>query len=541
MSHAPNSSLEAAILLDAGVQLASRGMLQEAIGYWQAVINLDPDHVAAHHNLGAAFGQLRQFELAQHHLRRTLDIEPNYPEACFNLANIIWKSNADPVSREAETIALLERAIRIRPAFLEAKYKLGSVLIESSRHEEAIAVLSQALDLISAQPTHPLNASILNQLGVANSAIFHYDQAQSAFDSALRLRPNFAEAFSNLGNSLQEQGRLAEAIASYEQSIALNPNAPTTRFNLALARLQCGDFERGWAEYEWCHYLGETRPRFQTSHWDGSDLAGKTILIHLEQGMGDAIQFIRFLPLVQSRGGRVILECPVYLEPILAGCAGIDELVLEGLELPAFDVQAPVMSLPWLLGITLQNLPATVPYLFIDKDVTSTWRERLQKIEGIKVGIVWEGDSRYAKNRIRSAPLESFLKLADIPGVTPVSLQKGPPANQLSTLSAAASVMELMASRDVGPGTLLEAAGLIQALDLVITIDSGIAHLAGALGRPVWVALSSVGEWRWLTGREDSPWYPTMRLFRQTKPGNWDDVFDAMQTELRKLAGVKKE
>ena len=539
MSHAPDSPPEVARLLDAGVQMASRGRLPEAIGYWQAVVSLAPDHVAAHHNLGAAFGQLRQFDLAQHHLRRALELEPDYPEACFNLANIVWKSTADPVARQAETTALLERAIRIRPAFLEAQYKLGSVLIECGRQEEAIAVLSQAIDSISSQPAHPLTASILNQLGVAFSTVFRYDEAHAAFDSALRLRSNYAEAYSNLGNSLQEQGRLPEAIGCYEQSIALNPNAPTTRFNLALARLQSGDFERGWPEYDWRLYLQHTPRRFQSPHWDGQDLAGKTILIHLEQGMGDAIQFIRFLPLVQSTGGRVIVECPAYLEPLFARCRGIDELILEGAELPAFDVQAPLLSLPRLLGIRLQNLPGTVPYLFIDQEVTSSWRERLEKIEGFKIGIVWEGDSRFAKNRIRSVPLEYFLRLAEIPGVKLVSLQKGPSANQLSTLSAA-SVMELMASREVGPGTLLETAGLIQALDLVVTIDSGIAHLAGALARPVWLALSSIGEWRWLVDREDSPWYPTMRLFRQKKPGVWSDVFHAMEVELRKqIEGVQ--
>ena len=551
MSNSLERMAECSQLLDAGVQLAGQGRMQEAIEYWRAVIDRDPNHVDAHHNIGAALGQLGQLDEAKHYLRRTLELRPAYPEACFNLANLIWKSPAALSGREVETVELLRRAIQLKPALIEARYKLGTVLNESGRFEEAVVTLEEAFKLcvpgqtskaavgelnfnaVQMQPVHPLIASICNQLGVAYSALYRHEEAESAYRAAIQLRPQFPEAFSNLGNCFQEQARLPEAIASYEHSVALNPNLPATRLNLALARLQSGNLAHGWPEYEWRWHLKDLPPAFHGPYWDGSPLEGRTIFIYLEQGMGDAIQFLRFLPLVQARGGRVVLECPAYLEPLFSRCRGFDEMILDGAPQPAFDVQAPLMSLPGLLGITLENLPAEVPYLSVDEQLTAKWHKRLTEIPGFKVGVLWQGDTRYSKDRFRSIPLEPFLSLAKIDGIQLVSLQTGPAAEQLSGLEDRSQLLELMESRLVGPGTLLETAALILSLDLVITIDSGIAHLAGALGRPVWIALATACDWRWLVDRSDSPWYPTVRLFRQSKPGQWSDVFERIQEGLR--------
>jgi tetratricopeptide (TPR) repeat protein len=557
----PGSPDEAARLLDLGVQLASQRRIHEAIQIWQTVLELDPAHVQAYQNLGAAFSQLGQLDQAKSFLRRALELRPDQPEACFNLANIIWKSANEGPDRESGTIALLRHAIQIRPTFIEAHYKLGSVLIECCLPGDAAIALRQAFQLclppdrrtappetdysgaerpiaiesLSFRPMHPWTASICNQLGVAYCALYRYEESEAAYRAALAVRPDFAEAYSNLGILFQEQGRLSEAISNHERSLAINPQSPITNFNLALAQLQSGDFQRGWAGYEWRWHLKERQLASEAPRWDGSPLHGRTILIYLEQGLGDAIQFIRFLPLVKSSGARVVLECPAFMEPLFAHCQGIDQIIREGSARPVFDVQAPLMSLPGILGITLQNLPAAVPYLFVDPQLVSTWKERVREIEGFKIGIVWQGDSRYSKDRVRSIPLTEFLPLAAIPGVKLISLQKEPGAGQLLALYDPHMVLELMESRDVGPGTLIETAAIIQAVDLVIAINSGIAHLAGALAVPVWLALPSVGEWRWLTDREDSPWYPSMRLFCQKTPGNWPDVFKAMAQELREL------
>jgi tetratricopeptide (TPR) repeat protein len=548
MSNSPHRTDECGRLVDTGVQLAGQGCMQEAIDFWQAAIALDPDHVDAHHNIGAALSRLGQLEQAKRYLRRTLELRPDHAEACFNLANLVWKSEGPVSERETETIQLLRQAIALKPALIEARYKLGTVLNDCRRFEEAAATLRDAFDLsvpgapasapidfaaATAQAAHPLTASICNQLGVAYCALLRHQESEAAYCAAIGLRPQFAEAFSNLGNCYQEQARLPEAIASYEYSVALNPNLPITRLNLALARLQNGDLAHGWPEYEWRWHLKDLPPAFHGPYWDGSPLEGRTIFVYLEQGLGDAIQFLRFLPLVQARGGRVVLECPAFLEPLVSRCPGIDALTLDGAPLPAYDVQAALMSLPGLLGITLNNLPAEVPYLFLDDELTAKWQKRLAEVPGLKVGILWQGDPRYSKDRFRSTALEPFLDLARIEGVQLVSLQTGPAAEQLSRLEQPAQVLEVMESRQVGPGTLIETAALIKALDLVISIDSGLAHIAGALGRPIWVPLAVACDWRWFVHRSDSPWYPTMRLFRQTKPGQWSDVFRTIGAALR--------
>jgi tetratricopeptide (TPR) repeat protein len=548
MADSSENTAECNRLLDAGVQLADQRRLQEAVGYWQSAIDRDPDLVDAHHNIGAALGQLGQLDEAKRYLRRTLELRPNHPEACFNLANLLWKSEGAANEREAETVELLRQAIELKPSLIEARYRLGTVLNDCRRFEEAAATLRDAFDLsvpgvpapapidfaaVTSHAAHPLTASICNQLGVAYCALLRHEEAEAAYRAAIHLRPQFAEAFSNLGNCYQEQARLPEAIASYEHSVTLNPNLPITRLNLALARLQHGDLAHGWPEYEWRWHLKDLPPAFHGPYWDGSPLEGRTIFVYLEQGLGDAIQFLRFLPLVQVRGGRVVLECPAFLEPLVSRGPGIDAVTLDGAPPPAYDVQAPLMSLPGLLAITLNNLPADVPYLFLEAELAAKWQKRLAEVPGFKVGILWQGDPRYSKDRFRSVALEPFLDLARIEGVQLVSLQTGPAAEQLSRFEQPAQVLELMESRQVGPGTLIETAALIKALDLVISIDSGLAHIAGALGRPIWVPLAVACDWRWLVHRSDSPWYPTMRLFRQTKPGQWSDVFHRIGAALR--------
>ena len=523
---------EAGRLLDLGVRLAGQRRIHEAIQIWQTVLELDPAHVQAYQNLGAAFSQLGQLDQAKSFLRRALELKPDQPEAYFNLANIVWKSAGEEQGHKAEAISLLRQALQIRPAFIEAQYKLGSVLIESGNYEEAASILVQAAH---SQPLHPLAASICNQLGVARTALFRYDQAEEAYQAALRLRPDFAEAYSNLGNLVQEQGRLPEAIAYYERSIAIN-SRPITHFNLALARLQSGDFENGWPGYEWRWHLKERPAVFQAPRWDGGPLADRTIYIYPEQGLGDTIQFVRFLPLVRDRGATVLFTCPPEFEPLLGQCQGIDQFISDGSPIPPFDVQAPLMSLPWLLGITLQSIPADVPYLTIDPKAGGSWRDQIRNVEGFKIGIVWQGDFRNPKDRSRSIPQAEFLPLARIPGVRLVSLQNGPGADQLQTIQNPHDVLRPSPELEPEASSLIETAAVIQGLDLVISIDSGIAHLAGGLGIPVWVALSTIGDWRWLTDREDSPWYPTVRLFRQKAPGNWGEVFQKMKDELEKLA-----
>jgi hypothetical protein len=295
-----------------------------------------------------------------------------------------------------------------------------------------------------------------------------------------------------------------------------------------------GDFERGWEEYEWRWKKAKVTPRdFPQPLWDSSALEGRTILIHTEQGLGDTLQFIRYVPLVKQRGGTVIVECPASLGQLLASCAGIDRLIASGAPLPPFDVHAPLLSLPRIFGTTLANVPAEVPYLSADPALVEYWRSELSSVAGIKIGIAWQGNPRFPADCMRSIPLTHFTPLAQVDGVRLFSLQKGTGSAQLAAVASYLPVIDLADRLDETSGGFMDTAAVMKNLDLVVTSDTSIAHLAGALGVPVWVALALGGDWRFLVGREDSPWYPTMRLFRQTQMGDWDSVFERIAAELR--------
>jgi hypothetical protein len=272
-------------------------------------------------------------------------------------------------------------------------------------------------------------------------------------------------------------------------------------------------------------------PPSQAPLWDGSPLEGRTILVRVEQGLGDTLQFIRYLPLVQRRGGRVILVCQPALVGLLTGSRGlgIERLLAQGDPLPEYDLHVSLLSLPGLLGTTLENVPADVPYLEAEPQPVEAWRQRLGSYRGFKIGIVWQGNPDHRMDRFRSTRLAQFAPLARVPGVHLFSLQKGPGAEQLAALTDRFPVTDLGSGLD----DFRDTAAVLKNLDLVVSVDTSVAHLAGALGIPVWVALHFPAEWRWLTGREDSPWYPTMRLFRQTSPGQWEDVFRRIAEALR--------
>jgi hypothetical protein len=319
-------------------------------------------------------------------------------------------------------------------------------------------------------------------------------------------------------------------------ALRLDPQSASTHWNRALALLQGGDYARGWPEYEWRWRRPGARPRLSTDRpaWDGRPLEGRTILLWCEQGLGDAIQFARYAPRVQRQGGRVLLQCPGILRALFRTLPGVEAVLAEGEALPAFDVHAPLLSLPALLGTTLATVPAEVPYLSADPALVGAWRKKLAAVPGLRVGVAWQGNPHHKWDRHRSVHLAAFAPLARVGGVRLVSLQKGPGAEQLAALRGRLPVVDF--GDDLGAsGPYPDTAALMRGLDLVVTVDTATAHLAGALGVPVWVPLSTIVDWRWLLGREDSPWYPTMRLFRQAQLGDWGPVFARLAEELRAL------
>jgi hypothetical protein len=360
------------------------------------------------------------------------------------------------------------------------------------------------------------------------------DEAVACYRRAVELKPDFAEVHNNLGEALKGQGKLDGAMACYRRALELKPDFAEAHWNLALTWLLAGDWQRGLPEYEWRWRKKNFVPRrFPQSLWGGESLGGKTILLHAEQGLGDTMQFIRYASIVKRYDAAVIVECQKPLLGLLEGCSGVDQLVAEGEDLPAFDVYAPLLSVPGILKTTVETIPAGIPYLFPSPVLLEKWRKRLLDIDGFKIGISWQGNPKYRGDCFRSIPLRCFAPLAQIPGVCLINLQKGAGTEQLAEVRNLFPVLDFADELDQQSGPFMDTAAVMKNVDLVITSDSAAAHLAGALGVPVWVALPSVPDWRWLLDRSDSPWYPTMRLFRQKERGNWQGVFEEIKEALR--------
>ena len=418
-----------------------------------------------------------------------------------------------------DALASFRQAVRLRPDNAEAQNNLGATLKRQERLDEAVACYREALRL------KPDFAEVYSNLGNVLRLLGNPDLAVESFRQALRLKPNYADAQNNLSNALKDQGKVNEALAGYERALELKPSYAEAHLDRAITWLLLGDFAKGWTEFEWRWQYKNFPPRpFRQPRWDGAPLDGRTILLHAEQGLGDTIQFIRYAALVKELGGRVIVECQRSLLRLLAGCAGIDELVGQGASLPDFDVHSPLFSMPYVFRTSLTTIPAGHPYLFADPGLEEQWRRELAPVGDFKVGICWQGNPKHAWDRLRSIPLGQFAPLARLDGVRLFSLQKGPGSEQIK--EAAFPITDLACRLDEASGPFMDTAAVMKNLDLIITADTSIAHLAGALGVPVWIALPFLPDWRWLLAREDSPWYPTVRLFRQTNRGNWQEVFE---------------
>jgi hypothetical protein len=402
----------------------------------------------------------------------------------------------------------------------------------------------------------PNHADAHNNLGVALNEEGRLTEAIECFHQALRCNFGHAEAHNNLGAALMHMGLHAKALEHIGQALRINPAHGTALWNRSLLRLRDGDFEHGWPDYEYRWTQPGFAPRYRDrQRWDGSSLTSKSILVYADQGLGDTIQFVRYLPLVKERGATVIFECQSALIPLLSSGLGADRLIPVGAPVPPFDVEAPLLSLPGIFCTTFATIPAKIPYLRADPSLVEYWRNELEPLGGFKIGIAWQGNPKQPEDRYRSFPMTSFGALARVAGVQLVSLQKGPGTEQLhnwvgrignrSPMSQVRSQVGEYPIFDLGDrldrdGAFLDTAAVMNNLNLVVAVDSAVAHLAGALGIPVWVPLPLTPDWRWLLEREDSPWYPTMRLFRQSRFGEWDQVFMQMAIELNRLVEASR-
>jgi tetratricopeptide (TPR) repeat protein len=503
-------------------QHCQAGRLADSEGLCRQVLKEQPTNADAWALLGLLAFRNKQIDRAIHFLQRAIEIEPTAAEAHCNLGVAL---NAKGLFDQA--IASHQRAVELQPTRAELYANLGAALASAQRWDHAIAAYEAAGRL------KPDFADAHYNLGNALRAIERFDQAVAAYQQAVRINPSFAEAISNLGIVLRSLGRLDEARGAYDRAIELNPESPEPHWNRAVTLLLAGDYERGWAAYEWRLRQPWAKPRrFAVPRWEGEELAGRTILLHAEQGLGDTIQFARYIPLVAERGGRVIIECQPELRDLLTSLPGTHHVIPQGAALPKFDVHCPLMSLPGIFATRLDSIPATKLYLTADPRLVEAWRDRLKTDAGrIKVGLAWAGRPEHQSDRQRSMSLADLTPLAAVAPVDFYSLQKGAiadphrPPEWFGLIDCALNLI-----------TFADTAALVHHMDLVICVDTAVAHLAGAMGKPVWLLLPVVPDWRWLLERSDTPWYPTMRLFRQEQPGKWAGPVGHVVTCLTELA-----
>ncbi|MGE3777752.1 MAG: tetratricopeptide repeat protein [Pirellulaceae bacterium] len=431
--------------------------------------------------------------------------------------------------RYEEAVDAYRQALRLRANFPVALSNLGNTLKQLGRLDESEASCREALRY---QPDY---STAHNNLGVTLVAQGRLVEASHSFERALKLMPNDVVAHANLGAVQVRQGRLDEGTANARRALQINPAYADAHKNQAIVQLLLGDFQHGWAEYEWrWRCPGARLPNLVQPRWNGEPLAGRTLLLHWEQGLGDTIQFVRYARLLRNRyQARIVVCCQKPLRSLLRWCEGIDLLVGDDEPLPAYDSWTPLLSIPGILGTELATIPAECGYLRPDPALVARWQPRLAAIHGFRIGICWQGSSDFHADRQRSIPLRHFAELAQIPGVRLISLQRGLGQRQVDELRGRFEVVTFP-DLDTEHGPFLDTAAIVPQLDLVVTADTSIGHLAGALRVPTGLALSVSPDWRWLLDREDSPWYPTARLFRQTRLDDWPGVFACIAREVGK-------
>ncbi|HEX4268772.1 MAG TPA: tetratricopeptide repeat protein [Steroidobacteraceae bacterium] len=527
------------------VALHQRGDIGAAEQLYRQILRLQPRHAGALHLLGAI------------HLQRgdlTESLTACEAALAMNSGNAaVHETHGDALhdlKRYEQAIAAYDRCLALDPRSFVAWSNRGSALLHSRRFDEAVASYERALALQEngkgRTPPRWLANPYLNR-GAALQELGRFDAALESYDRAVAADPALAAAHANRGCTLDCLGRPQEALSSCERAIALSPDYPVAHLNRAMSLLRLGRFAEGWAEYEW-RWRNTESALFRDRRWSSvplwlgrEPLAGKTILLHAEQGYGDTLQFCRYARLVGDRGARVVLEVHPALKRLLRGLEGVAQVISRDEPAPDVDLQCPLMSLPLAFGTTLESVPSGQRYLTAEPELVERWRARLGERRGFRVGLVWSGGFRpnepeyWSANARRNIEPERLVAL-DHPRIEYVSLQKEHPAQGEPREERRAARNGLrMVDQTHGLSDFAETAALMESLDLVISVDTATAHLAAALGKPTWILSRFDGCWRWMLGRSDSPWYPSVRLFRQQAPGAWDEVVRQVRDELFRL------
>jgi tetratricopeptide (TPR) repeat protein len=541
-----------------GVICYQRGEFAEAVHQIDAALKIAPDVADAHNNRGNALRKLQRSEQALASYDRAIALKPD-DAATFNNRGSAFKE----LEQLEEALADFDKAITLRPDFAEAFNNRGNAYKELERFDEALSDFDKALALRADNP------DAFNNRGAVFKVLERFDEALADFDRALALKPDHAEAHYNRGTTLLELrqfdraladfgraialkrdyaeayynrgtmflalARVDEALADFERAIIFKPDYPTAFWNRAFTKLLAGRYQEGWPEYEWrlqTEQTSENRRDFQRPRWTGSrNIAGKTLLLHSEQGFGDTIMAARYVRRLIEAGARVIIEVPVPLASLLGQIDGA-QVVTTGDALPSFDFHCPMMSLPLAFATTLETIPADVPYLSAPPAHAEKWAQRLPRSGVPRIGIAWAGNAAFRHDRIRSVGLNRMLPLLSRTDVHYVGLQRELRPGDAEILQGNPQVENLGDALE----TFADTAAVIASLDLIIAVDSAVVHLAGALGKPVWLLLPYSPDWRWLLDRHDSPWYPTARLFRQARIDDWSGVVENATQELARFA-----
>ena len=509
--------------LNRGVALRELKRLEKAIDSYGKAIFLKPDFADACLNLGVALQDLKFFEEAVLSYDAAIALKGDLAEACSNRGNALSE-----LDRVDEAAASYEKAICLNPAFTGAYFNFGTFLKKINRQGEALAPYARALAISPRYAEAHLNH------GIAMKELGRLNEAFESYEKALGIKPDFVEVHLNRGVALKELKRIDQAIASYDVAISIRSDYADAHANKAIALLLAGDFRGGLALYEWRKRGLEPvgNRMFLKPLWLGDgDISGKSILVHYEQGLGDTIQFCRYLLLLIATGARVLFAPHRKLRRLVSSFGGLIEIVdIDDADL-VFDYHIPLLSLPLAFNTIFDTIPRHCPYLTAEASLVAKWRERIG-LEGFRIGICWQG----SRNKIdigRSFPLSLFASIAGIAHVRLISLHRGDGEEQLASLPEGMRVETPGDDFDAGPDAFLDTAAVMKCCDLVITSDTAVAHLAGALGVKTWVALKHVPDGRWMLDRDDCPWYPTMRLFRQASDGDWRGVFDDMEQALQ--------
>ena len=538
-----------------GVIMQAAGNLEAAVQMIQRATELAPDYFAARVNLGNALQAAGRAAEAVESFQVALKMNPLMPEVVSNLASAL-----NDLGRHVEAAAICEDALNSKPDLAAARANLANAMLGLGKHEKAVENYRLALQgdpgnanawfsmgnalfemgqgeealqhYQEAVRLSPESAEKHYNLANAALALDRYEDAVEGFERAIGITPEYLDAHVNLGSALQSLGRMEDAIARFRRALELAPRdqpSADLHWNLALALLQNGEYGEGWREYEWRW----KNPDFTTPWkdleqplWDGGALHGKTILLHAEQGFGDALQFVRYAPLVAAREARVVIECRAGLSRLFKEIDGVAEVITAGDPLPPFDCHAPLMSLPGIFCTTVETVPADIPYLAVPAGAAAD--PRIADCDGLAVGFAWAGSPTRRDDHKRSVEPGRFEALFSVPGARFFSLQVGGAGPGFEAMPAAGNVIDLGA----GFGDFADSAAAVGALDLVIAVDTAVVHLAGALGRPAWVLTAFAPGYLWPAGRDDTPWYPTLELFRQRRAGDWDSVFEAVREAL---------